>query len=300
MTDLIGRNPNQVPANNDLGEMAYQNRDVDLDNFRLGGVEGLKLLIKSWNPTYWFDYDDENTRNGSTGTGVSIYSKGTEAARLDSTNIAQLGLNGRQFWVGNGNSNARFLGTGLRTSWGYRTSYFFASAHTPNHWNSGPSGMYYADANAPYRVSVSCDSFGQNIGNGELSHHAGLTSGFDAGNTLANWRLGSNVNSGDWVINAVAGYFANWNDQRGGEQVRMCTLNRGTLGENLFNNNNNSSTNLATELYWGNRHSSDRGTTSRAYSEVILFCETMLNQDQYLILEHYFKIKYGGTQGRSR
>jgi len=293
-TDLIGRKPNQAPANNDLGEMAYQNRAIDIDNFRLGGIDGLRLLIKSWNPTYWFDYDDELTRNG-----IYIYSKGSSSNLLTSQNVSLLTLNGRKFWISNGNSNARFYGSGLRKNWGYQTSYFLASAYTPNHLKNGSSGSYWLDANSGSRVSVSADSFGSGIDHGEISHHAGSSSGNNDGNNFVDYRMGSEAH-GDFTIHAVAGSMQNWSDPLGGEQVRFCTLNRGTLGENLFNNGTASGTGTSNEIYWGNRHSNDRGTTSRAYSEMILFCEQQLNQEQYLILEHYFKLKYGGPNGRAR
>lgn len=293
MTDLIGKDPNQVPVNLDLGEMAYQNRTIDIDNFIIGGVRGLELLIKSWGPTYWFDYDDSTTRNSQ-----YIYSKGNRTAVLTGTDYNELTINGRVYWRGT-SAAGRYYG-GVGNSWGYQTSYFFVSAITANSFNSSSSpGMYYIDANSPYRVSVSADSFGANISNGELSHYCGGTSGYDDGNNLVGRRYGSSLH-GDYTVHAVAGSIQNWNDPRGGENIRFCTLNTGTLGENLFNNGTASGSHTATEIYWGNRHSLDRGSQNRAYAEMILFNGQYLNQDQYLILEHYFKMKYGGITGRSR
>jgi len=290
---VFGRKPNQAPINNDLGEMAYQSKSIEVDNIRIGGVEMMELMIRSWNPTYWFDYTDYRQTNGSV-----LYSKGNQGAALVGTNYQDITINTRRFWTSNGNTNSYFY-SGL--GWGYNTSFFFVSAYTPYTLNSSGSGAYYADGNSGARASVSTDSFGNNMGNGEVSFHAGQTPGYDEGSSQNfGGRLGSNNQNNDPVIHAVAGHIANWNDPRGGENVRLCTLNTGTLRENLVNNNVASGSNTTGELYWGNRHSQDRGRRNeRCYAECIMWNNYRLNEDQYAFLEHYMKVKYGGIQGRA-
>ena len=294
MSKIIGRKPHQVPTNNDLGEMAYQSKNIYVDNINIGGVSHLETTIKSWNPTHWYDYTDLRYSESN-----FIYSKGQYAHRMTGTDYTSIYINNKRFWTGS-SSAGRFY---IQTSWGVNSSYFFVSAYTPYTIKEGGiSGAYWADGALNARVSVSTDSFGNNIDVGEISHHAGTSSGYDVGSsTLIGGRLGTNNTRDDKpVIHAVAGHFANWNDGFGGESVRLCTLNTGTLRENLFNNGTNCGSNTSSEIYWGNRHSSDRAIQNkRNYAEMIIFNNYRLNEDQYAFLEHYFKIKYGGTDGRS-
>lgn len=293
MTKLIGKTFNQTPINTDLGSMAYQDENIQVNSIQLNSVPLLELLIKSFGATYWFDVDDSMYTNRSGGLITSCASKGNEFAILTGTNASYDSYHGRIFWFSSGNVNAALYASSLRKAWGYRSSYFIVAATTAADLNS--NGGYFVDANVSARVSVSTDSFGGVIANGELSHHAGTTAGYDDGNANIGGRLASSTSGTDLTIHAVAGYIGNYNGIHG-DTIRFCTLNRGSLTEHLINNSTASSTNTATELYWGNRFSLDRALANRKFAELIVFTDTMLNNQQYAILEHYFKLKYAGNE----
>ena len=270
-------------------------------------VSQMEATIRAWGCSLWYTTIDSNYYHDSGGEFRQFYNKGS--ARGDNYLTAYncpiqsgVGPQNRVFWKGAQN-DTRAEGT-LNVSVGYRGAFFFISRASCSAVRSGSSGKYLYDSNSPSRVSVSFDSFGNNIDTQELSFHAGSTAGYNSGDASVGGRLGSSDTDSTLRMYAVGVNMENYNapnSKRAGNHLGISVINDdGTdygssrLSENLINNSTTGSTNTTNEFNWANRHSNDRGgTTTFRHSQIMYFDDIQLNSAQWDYLEHYFKVMYG-------
>ena len=269
-------------------------------------VSQMEATIRGWGCSLWFTTIDSNYYHDSGGEFRQFYNKGSFRGDnyLSCTNCSMatnIGPQNRLFWKG-GASDARAEGT-LDISVGYRGAFFFISRTSCATISPSYSGRYLFDRSSS-RVSVSFDSFGNNIGTGELSFHCGNTAGYDTGDNSINGKLGSSNSDATARLYAVGCNMENYNapnDKRAGNHLGISVINddgsdysSSRLSQNLINNSTTGGTNNATgEFNWGNRHSNDRGTNDMQFSQCLYFDDIQLNTAQWDYLEHYFKVMYG-------
>jgi len=273
-------------------------------------VSQMEATIRAWGCSLWYTTIDSNYYHDSGGEFRQFYNKGS--FRGDNYLTAYncpiqtgVGPQNRVFWRG-AQGDTRAEGS-MNINIGYRGAFFFISRASCASIPYQGSGRYLFDGNAGGRVSVSFDSFGNNIDSGELSFHAGTSPGLNSGNNTIGGRLGSSGSDSTLRMYAVGVNMENYNapnSKRAGNHLGVSVINEdGTdytgntasrLSENLINNSTTGSTNTTTEFNWGNRHSNDRGgTTSFQFSQILYFDDVQLNSAQWDYLEHYFKVMYG-------
>ena len=273
-------------------------------------VNQMEATIRAWGCSLWFTTIDTDYYHDSGGEIRVFYNKGSFRGDnyLTCYNCAiesGVGPQNRVFWKGGAN-DSRAEGT-VDISVGYRGAFFFISRTCPNAIRAGSSGKYLYDSNSPNRVSVSFDSFGNNIETQELSFHAGSTAGYNSGDATVGGRLGSSNTDSTLRMYAVGVNMENYNapnSKKAGNHLGISVINEdGTdfgssrLSENLINNSTTGGTNGgggSTEFNWGTRHSNDRGYDSNfQFSQIMYFDDVQLNSAQWDYLEQYFKAMYG-------
>ena len=270
-------------------------------------VSQMEATIRAWGCSLWFTTIDSNYFHDSGGEYRQFYNKGS--FRGDNYLTAYncpiqtgVGPQNRNFWRG-ANANTRAEGS-LDMSVGYRGAFFFIGQTSCASIPYNGSGRYLFDGNAGGRVSVSFDSFGNNMESGELSFHAGSSAGYDTNNCTIGGKLGSSNSDSTLRMYCIGVNMENYNapnSKRAGNHLGISVINDdGTdygssrLSENLINNSTTGGTNTTTEFNWANRHSNDRGgTTTFRHSQIMYFDNVQLNSAQWDYLEHYFKVMYG-------
>ena len=273
-------------------------------------VSQMEATIRAWGCSLWYTTIDSDYFHDSGGEYRQFYNKGEESGEnyLTAYNCpiqTGVGPQNRNFWRGAQN-DTRAEGT-VNVGVGYRGAFFFISRTCPDAIRSGSSGKYLYDSNSPNRVSVSFDSFGNNMDTQELSFHAGSSAGYNSGDATVGGRLGSSNTDTTLRMYAVGVNMQNYNapnNKKAGNHLGISVINEdGTdygssrLSENLINNGTTGSTNgggSSTEFNWGTRHSNDRGYNSNMqFSQILYFDGIQLNSSQWDYLEHYFKVMYG-------
>jgi hypothetical protein len=273
-------------------------------------VSQMEATIRAWGCSLWYTTIDSNYYHDSGGEFRQFYNKGSYRGDnyLTAYNCpiqSGVGPQSRNFWRG-AQSDTRAEG-GLNLNVGYRGAFFFIGQTSCASIPFNGSGRYLFDGNSPSRVSVSFDSFGNNMDSGELSFHAGDSPGFNSGDNTIGGRLGNASNDSTLRMYCVGVNMENYNapnSKRAGNHLGISVINDdGTdytattasrLSENLINNGATGSTNTSGEFNWGNRHSNDRGdTTTFRHSQIMYFDDVQLNSAQWDYLEHYFKVMYG-------
>ena len=271
-------------------------------------VSQMEATIRAWGCSLWYTTIDPNYYHDSGGEFRQFYNKGSAAGDnyLTCYNCSiqgSIGPQNRVFWRGAA-ADTRAEGN-VDVSVGYRGAWFFIGQTSCSSIPFQGSGRYLYDSNSPSRVSVSFDSFSNNIDSGELSFHCGSTAGYNSQNSSVGGRLGSSSSDSTLRMYCVGVNMENYNapnSKRAGNHLGISVMNNdGTdygssrLSENLINNSTTGGTNSATgEFNWGNRHSNDRGgTTTFRHSQLMYFDDVQLNSAQWDYLEHYFKVMYG-------
>ena len=276
-------------------------------------VSQMEATIRAWGCSLWFTTIDTDYYHDSGGEFRVFYNKGSFRGDnyLTAYNCpiqSGVGPQNRVFWRGSAN-DTRAEGT-VDISVGYRGAFFFISRASCSAIKQPASGKYLYDSNSPNRVSVSFDSFGNNIDTQELSFHCGNTAGYNSGDATIGGRLGNSNSDSTLRMYAVGVNMENYNapnSKKAGNHIGVSVINEdGTdytattasrLSENLINNGTTGSTNgggSSTEFNWGTRHSNDRGYDSNfQFSQIMYFDDVQLNSAQWDYLEHYFKVMYG-------
>ena len=174
-------------------------------------VSQMEATIRSWGASLWFTTIDSNYYHDSGGNFQQFYNKGSFRGDnyltcFDCEIATNIGYQNRAFWKG-GSSGARAEG-GLDISVGYRGAFFFIGRTSANELSSG--GHYLFDRSSS-RVSVSWDSFGNSMDNGELSFHCGSSAGYNSGDTSMGGRIGSSNSDGTMRLYAVGCNMENYN-----------------------------------------------------------------------------------------
>ena len=278
-------------------------------------VSQMEATIRAWGCSLWYTTIDSDYFHDSGGEYRQFYNKGEKSGSyyLTAYNCpiqTGVGPQNRNFWRGAQNDTRAEGNVGV--SVGYRGAFFFISRTSCSTIRSNDgAGKYLYDSNSPTRVSVSFDSFGNNMDRQELSFHCGSSAGYNSGDATVGGRLGSSASDSTLRMYAVGVNMQNYNapnNKKAGNHLGISVINEdGTdytantasrLSENLINNGTTGSTNVGsnsgTEFNWGTRHSNDRGYNSNMqFSQIMYFDDVQLNSSQWDYLEHYFKVMYG-------
>ena len=178
-------------------------------------VSQMEATIRAWGCSLWYTTIDTDYYHDSGGEFRVFYNKGSFRGDnyLTAYNCpiqSGVGPQNRVFWKGAAN-DTRAEGT-VNIGVGYRGAFFFISRTCPNAIRAGSSGKYLYDSNSPNRVSVSFDSFGNNIETQELSFHAGSTAGYNSGDATVGGRLGSSNTDSTLRMYAVGVNMENFNE----------------------------------------------------------------------------------------
>jgi hypothetical protein len=249
-------------------------------SFNYGQQTTRKVL--DLNPTYWWTLNNSKISTVSlTGSTVdSVVSGGSSTTTVTGTNWTSTVVNGKRWGYGSA-ANGRLYNGSLPVAIGYLTSAFCIVRIKQYAYSAWP---YFYDAQSP-RVSFSIDSFGADIGGGEMSIHSGQTYGYDSGDTT----IGGRINSSTYTICGVYAHYDSTNSFMSWTDAVTNTINA-----DLINNipPATASTNTDTEIYINNRNSIDRGTINVQMAEVIMFPQKDLSTDERNILWDYLHEYY--------
>ena len=238
------------------------------------------------NPTYWWTLNNSKISTVSlTGSTVdSVVSGGSETTTVTGTGWTSTVVNGKRWGYGSVSAGpGRLYNGSLPVAIGYLTSVFcIARIRSTTGTLFGRSYLY--DAQSP-RVAFSFDSFGANIGAGEMNIHSGQTYGYDSGDTTIGGRINTSTHT-------ICGCYAHYDSTNSFMSWTDAVTN--TINTDLIDNipPATASTNTDTEIYINNRHSLDRGNDNVQMAEVIMFPQNDLSTDERNILWDYFHEYY--------
>lgn len=289
--------------------------DVRGDLYYAGMICNLNYMedtIRSWNPHYWWDMNDDYYLEGGLNEGDTINYVHNKSGNwvdnyLSATNCVTRYINGRRFWTGI-NSSGRMVsrdkdlfGGGISENIGDLTSVFHVACTSPNQI----SNSYYHDSvTSDDRNSVTWDNYVTGFDGGELLLYNGNGYGYSDGNTnTAGGILGRNGSSDTQravhcvISKANNAFDRNQTTQAKGinNHISIATLSRGTLTTNLATVTNNAGTNTSDAIVWGNKYSHDMHNANNFFhAEMIVFKRNrgVISQSQVKFLQEYFRFKY--------
>ena len=235
-------------------------------------------------PTYWWTLNDSSISNvvimGDTIT--SIASGGSEPTIVTTagTGVTSALDNGNRYFYGS-DSSGRLAASSMPTPYGNGTSVAVIARVDTSNFNS----QYFFDGelDGSPRVSMSFDSFGQDIGAGEWSIHSGYTYGYDSGDAT----MGGRLNTSQHTVGLWYAYFGSTSSFGSWSSVSTDTVN-----SQLFNNSSSASSSTAAEIILGNRHSNNRAHVDVQIAEVIMFCGKELSSGERTKVWEYFNFNY--------
>ena len=290
--------------------------DIRGDLYYSGMLRNLSYMedvIRSWNPHYWWDMDDDQYLEGGLNEGDTINYVHNKSGNwvdnyLSATNCITRYINGRRFWTGTDSSGRMVsrdkdvFGGGVTEKIGDLTSIFHVACTSPYEINR-VGGYYHDSFSSSDRNFVAWDSI-TGTRNGELILYNGSEYGLDDGGTsTAGGILGlggsSNTDRAVHCIMSKANNAFNRNETthaRGiNNHISVATLTRGNLTNNLSSVITNPGTNTSDAIVWGNKYSHDvHNPGNFFYAEMIVFKRNrgIISQSQVNFLQEYFRFKY--------
>ena len=236
-------------------------------------------------PTYWWTLNDSSISNVviSGDTITSIASGGSEPTTVTTagTGVTSVIDNDNRYFYGS-DSSGRLAASSMPTAYGNGTSVaIIGRVKATSPWNA--AYFFDGDLSGSPRVSMSFDSFGQDIGAGEWSIHSGYTYGLNSNDST----MGGRLNSSTHTVALWYAYFGGTSSFGSWSSVSTDTVNT-----QIINNSSSASTSTAAEIILGNRHSYNRADATVQIAEVIMFCGKELSSGERTKVWEYFNFNY--------
>ena len=158
----------------------------------LRNLSYMEDVIRSWNPHYWWDMDDDQYLEGGLNEGDTINYVHNKSGNwvdnyLSATNCITRYINGRRFWTGTDSSGRMVsrdkdvFGGGVTEKIGDLTSIFHVACTSPYEINR-VDGYYHDSFSSSDRNFIAWDNI-TGTRNGELILYNGSEYGLDDGGT---------------------------------------------------------------------------------------------------------------------